>query len=157
MCKASQTAILLFCISFSWGWSWSLPPVQCHKLLSIVLQALYQIRYQHIGTGCGQKLKKKKDSKACHDHHKHMKANPVESKDQVRQAMVWILPLYSQGNLVMRGLFIHKSLWTMEIHSSNSNWMCFQLSFFLAWSPKCCWFSKALDWRGHEARGRELE
>ena len=36
-----QTAILLFCISFPWGWSWSLPPVQCHKLLSIVLQALY--------------------------------------------------------------------------------------------------------------------
>ena len=103
------------------------------------------------------KIKKKKDSKACHDHHKHMKANTVESKDQVSQAMVWILPLYSQGNLVMSGFFIHKSLWTMEIHSSNSNWMCFHLSFFLAWSPKCCWFSKTLDWRGHEARGRELE
>ena len=25
------TAILLFWISFSWGWSWSLPPVQCHE------------------------------------------------------------------------------------------------------------------------------
>ena len=35
-----QTAILLFCISFSWGWSLSLPPVQCHEHLSIVLQAL---------------------------------------------------------------------------------------------------------------------
>ena len=31
---------IVFCISFSWGWSWSLPPVQCHKPLSIVLQAL---------------------------------------------------------------------------------------------------------------------
>ena len=41
--RAPQTAILLFCISFSWGWSWSLSPVQCHEPLSIVLQALYQI------------------------------------------------------------------------------------------------------------------
>ena len=44
-----QTFLLLqvfltFYTSFSWGWSWSLPPVQCHKLLSIVLQALYQIQ-----------------------------------------------------------------------------------------------------------------
>ena len=38
-----QTAILLFCISFSWGWSWSLSPVQCHEPLSIVHQALYWI------------------------------------------------------------------------------------------------------------------
>ena len=38
-----QITILLFCISFSWGWFWSLPPVQCHKPLSIVLQELYQI------------------------------------------------------------------------------------------------------------------
>ena len=37
--RPPQTAILLFCISFSWGWSWSLPPVQCHKLPSIALQA----------------------------------------------------------------------------------------------------------------------
>ena len=35
-----QTTILPFCIYFSWGWSWSLPPVKCHKPLSIVLQAL---------------------------------------------------------------------------------------------------------------------
>ena len=28
--RPSQTAILLFCISFPWGWSWSLSPVQCH-------------------------------------------------------------------------------------------------------------------------------
>ena len=27
-------------MSFSWGWSWSLPPVQCHKPLPIVLQTL---------------------------------------------------------------------------------------------------------------------
>ena len=41
--RPPQTTILPFCISFSWGWSWSLPPVQCHKPLSIVLQALFQI------------------------------------------------------------------------------------------------------------------
>ena len=35
-----QTIILPFCITFSWGWSWSLPPVQYHELPSIVLQAL---------------------------------------------------------------------------------------------------------------------
>ena len=38
--RPPQTAILLFCISFSWGWSWSLSPVQCHEPPSIVLQAL---------------------------------------------------------------------------------------------------------------------
>ena len=38
--RPPQTAILPFCISFSWGWSWSLPPVQCHEPLSTVLQAL---------------------------------------------------------------------------------------------------------------------
>ena len=41
--RPPQTTILPFCISFSWGWSWSLPPVQCYELPSIVLQALYQI------------------------------------------------------------------------------------------------------------------
>ena len=35
-----QMAIFPFCISFSWGWSWSLPPVQCHEPLYIALQAL---------------------------------------------------------------------------------------------------------------------
>ena len=34
-----QTPILPFFISFSWGWSWSLPPIQCHRLPFIVLQA----------------------------------------------------------------------------------------------------------------------
>ena len=38
--RPPQTAILPFCISFSRGWSWSLPPVQCHKSPSIALQAL---------------------------------------------------------------------------------------------------------------------
>ena len=33
-------SVLLFCISFSWRWSWSLPSVQCHEPASIVLQAL---------------------------------------------------------------------------------------------------------------------
>jgi len=41
ICKASPPAILLFFISFPWGWSWSLSPVQCHEPLSIVHQALY--------------------------------------------------------------------------------------------------------------------
>jgi len=41
ICKASSATILPFYISSSWGWSWSLPPVQCHKPLSIVLQALF--------------------------------------------------------------------------------------------------------------------
>ena len=38
--RPPQTTVLPFCIPFSWGWSWSLPPVQCHKPPSIVLQAL---------------------------------------------------------------------------------------------------------------------
>ena len=38
--RPPQTTILLFCISFSWGWSWFLPPVQCHEPPSIVHQAL---------------------------------------------------------------------------------------------------------------------
>ena len=41
--RPPQTAILVFCISFSWGWSCSLSPVQCHEPPSIVHQALYQI------------------------------------------------------------------------------------------------------------------
>ena len=39
--RPPQTAILLFLHFFSMGWSWSLPPVQCHKPPSIVYQALY--------------------------------------------------------------------------------------------------------------------
>ena len=35
-----QAAILPLCTSFSWRWSWLLPPVQCHELPSIVLQVL---------------------------------------------------------------------------------------------------------------------
>ena len=38
--RPPQTAILLFCISFSWGWSWSLSPVQCHEPPSIIHQTL---------------------------------------------------------------------------------------------------------------------
>ena len=38
--RPPQTAILLFCISFPWGWSWSLSPVQCHEPPSIVHQVL---------------------------------------------------------------------------------------------------------------------
>ena len=39
-----QTAILLFCLSFSWGRSWSPSPVQCHKPSSIVHQALHLVK-----------------------------------------------------------------------------------------------------------------
>ena len=39
--RPPQTTILPFFISFSWGWSLSLPPVQCQEPLSIVLQGLY--------------------------------------------------------------------------------------------------------------------
>ena len=35
--RPPQTTILTFCISFPWGWSWSLSPVQCHEPWSIVL------------------------------------------------------------------------------------------------------------------------
>ena len=38
--RPPQTTILPFCISFPWGWSWSLSPVHCHESPSIVHQAL---------------------------------------------------------------------------------------------------------------------
>ena len=43
ICKVSSDNHFAFCVSFSWGWSWSLPPVQCHEPLSTVLQVLHQI------------------------------------------------------------------------------------------------------------------
>ena len=43
ICKAFETTNLAFCISSSWGWSWSLLPAQCHKPPSIVLLTLYEI------------------------------------------------------------------------------------------------------------------
>ena len=36
--KLPQTNILPFCVSFSWGYFWSPPPVQCCEPLPIVLQ-----------------------------------------------------------------------------------------------------------------------
>ena len=43
--RPPQTIILPFWISVSWGWSWSLPPIQCHKPLSIFfMQSVYQIK-----------------------------------------------------------------------------------------------------------------
>ena len=36
--KPPPTTILPFCICFSWGWCWSLPPVQCHEPPFIVFQ-----------------------------------------------------------------------------------------------------------------------
>ena len=38
--RSRQTAILLLCISYPWGWSWSVSPVQCQEPPSIVHQAL---------------------------------------------------------------------------------------------------------------------
>ena len=38
--RPPQTTIFPFSISFSCGWFWPPPPVQCYKLPSIVLQAL---------------------------------------------------------------------------------------------------------------------
>ena len=38
--RPPQTTILPFCISFSWGGSWSLLPLQSHEPPSIVLQSL---------------------------------------------------------------------------------------------------------------------
>ena len=38
--RSPQTTILPFCISFSWAWFWSLPPVQCYEPLSIFFQTL---------------------------------------------------------------------------------------------------------------------
>ena len=44
ICKASSDNHFSLCIIFSpLGFSWSLPPVQCHEPPTIVLQALYQI------------------------------------------------------------------------------------------------------------------
>ena len=43
ICKASPDSHCAFLHFFFLGWSWSLPPVQCHEPPSIVLQALYQI------------------------------------------------------------------------------------------------------------------
>ena len=40
ICKASSDNYLPFCISFSSGWFWSLPPIQCCEPSFIVLQAL---------------------------------------------------------------------------------------------------------------------
>ena len=40
--RPPQTAILPFCSSFSWGWFWLPPHVQCHEHPAIVLWALYQ-------------------------------------------------------------------------------------------------------------------
>ena len=42
--RSPQTTILPFCISSSWGWFWSPPPVQCYEPLSIILQVLCQIQ-----------------------------------------------------------------------------------------------------------------
>ena len=45
--RPPQTATLLFFISFPWGWSWSLSPVQCQEPPSIVHQALCLVLNSH--------------------------------------------------------------------------------------------------------------
>ena len=40
ICKASSDNHFAFCISFSWGWFWSLPPVPCYEPPFTVLRAL---------------------------------------------------------------------------------------------------------------------
>ena len=41
ICKVSlDNHFIPPCVSFSWGWFWPLPPVQCYKLPSRVLQVL---------------------------------------------------------------------------------------------------------------------
>ena len=42
--KPPQTTILLFCISFSLGWFWALPPVQCYILISWYILKIKQMR-----------------------------------------------------------------------------------------------------------------
>ena len=42
--RSPQIVILLFCLSFSWGRSWFLFPVQCHEPPSIVHQALHLVK-----------------------------------------------------------------------------------------------------------------
>ena len=39
ICQPPQITILLFCIYFSWGLFWSLPPVQCYEPPNLVFQA----------------------------------------------------------------------------------------------------------------------
>ena len=46
--RPPQTIISPFCISFSLGWSWSLPPVQRHEPPSIVLLAMLSLLHLHI-------------------------------------------------------------------------------------------------------------
>ena len=43
ICKASSDNHFAFLYLFSWGRSWSLPPIQCHEPLSIDPQAFFQI------------------------------------------------------------------------------------------------------------------
>ena len=54
--RPPQTTILPFCISFSWGLFWSVPPVQCHEPVSIVLQALLSDLEQRIQHRIGAKV-----------------------------------------------------------------------------------------------------
>ena len=48
--RPPQTAIVLFCISFPWGWSWSRSPVQYHEPPSRVLYQNLHSRWPLIST-----------------------------------------------------------------------------------------------------------
>ena len=45
LCKASSDNTLSFCISFSWGWFWSRPPVQGYEPLSMSLVYCFSTNY----------------------------------------------------------------------------------------------------------------
>ena len=62
--RPPQTAVLLFCISFPWGWSWCLSPVKCHEPLSIVHQALCV-------SDLGREKPNRVLSRECTGHSKH--------------------------------------------------------------------------------------
>ena len=62
--RPPQTAVLLFCISFPWGWSWCLSPVKCHEPLSIVHQALCV-------SDLGREKPNRVLSRECTGHRKH--------------------------------------------------------------------------------------
>ena len=57
--RPPQITVLPFCIFFSWGWSWSLPPVQCHEPLSnlrwfsLVLPTVNSVMHMGLGSLSG--------------------------------------------------------------------------------------------------------
>ena len=95
--RPSQTAILLFCISFSWGCSWSLPPVQCQESPSIVPQALclsdlipwiyFSLPlYNHKGFDLGHTWTPKK---RCPFHYRGLECKSKKSRNTWSNRQIW--------------------------------------------------------------------